>query len=286
MGPKGVLEIIPGFVDAIVDRVVAAGVQVIVLDPIGAMHSVPENSNEAINMLFGALRDIATRTGAAIVILHHTSKAAAGDMGAAGAGAARGASAFVDGARVVRQVVRMTPEDAKRFAIPEDQRGYYLRIDNGKANLAPAANAHWLRMVSVPLNNGGGLYPKGDEIGAPERWGPPKPATGTASDLAAVHTAISALPTPPRQDARSSEWVGYAVAGALGLDIGLPGTKPDTHSTGQISARRRVTDMLAGWVADGGLIVIDGQTSNRRPTKWVGNGTPAVIFDAPNTEDD
>jgi RecA-family ATPase len=59
-------------------------------------------------VLFGALGEIARRTGAAIILSHHAGKAA----GAAGAGAARGAPALADGARIVRQLIPMTDKKA------------------------------------------------------------------------------------------------------------------------------------------------------------------------------
>ena len=202
-------EIVPGVVDGIVEKAMSLGVDVLVLDPSGALHTLPENSNEAANLILGALRDIAQRADIAVVILHHAGKQAATDMDGAGAGASRGASAFVDGARVVRQLVRMTDKEAAKFGIAETDRRNYLRVENGKANLAPAENARWLRMVDVPLGNGAGLWPHGDRVGVVERWTPPTAQPGTASDLALVQAAITSASVLPRFDQRSPDWVGW-----------------------------------------------------------------------------
>jgi len=158
--------------ETLIAEVEKVGIEVLILDPLGAMHTLPENSNEAANLLMGALREIAERTGVAICLVHHASKAAARDMDAAGAGAARGASALVDGARVVRQLRPATVNDAKELGIPSGARGFYIRVDNGKANLAPIDDARWLHLVSVNLRNRTQDYPKGDDVQTVERWVP------------------------------------------------------------------------------------------------------------------
>jgi RecA-family ATPase len=83
------LEIDEAVVRAVIEAAKAAAIDVIVFDPLGAMHNLPENSNEAANLLAAGLRQIAHEAGAAVVLLHHASKFAAMDMDAAGAGASR-----------------------------------------------------------------------------------------------------------------------------------------------------------------------------------------------------
>ena len=269
-------EIVPGVVYFIVEKAIALGVDVLVLDPLGALHTLPENSNEAANLLLGALRDIAQRADIAIIILHHAGKQAATDMDGAGAGASRGASAFVDGARVVRQLVRMTDKEAAKFGVAETDRRNYLRVENGKANLAPAENARWLRMVDVPLGNGAGLWPHGDRVGVVERWTPPTAQPGTASDLALVQAAIAAAQALPRADQRSPDWIGWLVSEALGLDTGGPDLPAKDRTPGQAAALTRVRNMLGGWLKDGGLVSTEERDpKSRKPVQCVGVGLPA-----------
>ena len=206
-------EIVPGAVDGIVERLTANSIDVLILDPLGAMHTLFENSNEDANLLMGALREIAERAKAAIILVHHTGKAAAMNMGAAGAGTSRGASAFVDAARVVRQLSAMTPTEAKTLGIGEDDRRQYIRIDKGKANLAPAAGATWVRLIGVALGNGTPKYPNGDTVQTVERWTAPTTAQRgalTDAEKAAVQDAIrQGASTERRYSSRSPEWVGY-----------------------------------------------------------------------------
>ncbi|TPL53357.1 hypothetical protein FJ937_08360 [Mesorhizobium sp. B2-4-4] len=283
-------EILPGVIDGIVDQAKTLNVDVIVFDPLGAMHTLPENSNEAANVLSGALREIAQRTGAAIILLHHTSKQAATDMDAAGTAASRGASAFTDAARVVRQVVRMTAKEAARFGIAEDNRRDYLRVENGKANLSRAESGRWLRMREVSLGNGSGLWPLGDNVGVIERWNPPGPVAGSASDLARVQAAIAAASARPRLDHRSRDWIGHLVARTLQLNVGSPEVVARDRTPAQAEANARVRAMIEGWFREGGLIRVDERDpKSRREVAFVGIGAPAQMSaasDATDLEDD
>lgn len=274
-------EIAPGVVDALVERLTASKIDVLMLDPLGALHTLPENSNEAANLLSGALREVAHRAGVGLILLHHTSKGAAADMDAAGAGASRGASAFVDAARVVRQVVRMTDKEAARHGIAEADRRDYLRVENGKANLARAEGGRWLRMVDMPLGNGAGLWPHGDRVGVAERWTPPTAQPGTASDLARVQAALLTSPRAPRADHRSPEWIGWLVARVMGLDVGGPTLPKEDRTPDQNGALARVRNIVAGWIENGGLTVrTEPDPDTRKKHRFVFCGQAAVLMDA------
>jgi hypothetical protein len=111
-------ELTPGAGEWIVETARALKVDVLILDPLGAIHGLPENSNEAMNLMAGGLRRIAVAANIAIGLVHHVGQAAAGNMAAAGANAARGATALADAARIVRQIIRpdlrQTGRDARR----------------------------------------------------------------------------------------------------------------------------------------------------------------------------
>lgn len=284
-GAKGPEEV-PGAVDAVVELAKSRNVDVIAFDPLVAMHDLPENDNAAMNFLLDLLRQIADRTGAAIVLLHHTGKAAAQDMDAAGAGAVRGASAIVDGSRVTRTLVRMTPKEAGRFGVSDEQRRSFLRIEDAKVNLSPAGSARWVRLVGVPLGNGASHWPKGDFVGVAEPWTPPTAQSGTDADLARVQAAISASPRPPRDHPLSPEWVGWLVARVMGLDTGGPSTPKDDRTNDQAAAVARVRSVVAGWVQNGGLVERkEKDPDSRKPVGFVYVGKPAILME-PDTDTD
>lgn len=280
MGRNGP-ETTPATADWIVGEAKRLGVDVLILDPMGAVHTLPENSNEAMNLLAAELRQIAKRANIAIGLVHHTSKAAAMDMDAAGAGASRGASAITDAARSVRQIVRMTPAEAGRFGVQPGDRRDFMRVENGKANLTRAEDARWIRIVSVNLGNGTPDYPSGDSVQTCERWTPPTSQTGTAADLARVQTALLASPRPPRADHRSPEWVGWLVARVMGLDMGCPTTSAADRTPAQAAVLARVRAMVDEWVRIGALEVrTELDTDSRKKRPFVYAGTPAVVLDA------
>lgn len=279
MGAKGPEEV-PGAVDAVVELAISGKVDVIAFDPLAAMHDLPENDNAAMNFLLDLLRQVADRTGAGIILTHHTSKAAAQDMDAAGAGAVRGASAVVDGSRVTRTLVRMTPKEAARFGVPDEQRRAFLRIEDAKVNLSPAGSARWVRIVGVPLGNGAGYWPKGDFVGVAEAWTPPTAQSGTGADLARVQAALMASPRPLRADQRSPEWIGWLVAQVMGLDTGGASMPKEDRTPDQAAALARVRAIVAGWLQNGGLTErqeLDADT--RKKHRFVFAGQPAIVLD-------
>jgi hypothetical protein len=89
-----------------------------------------------------------------------------------------------DAARLVYTLNPMTTEEAKQFGVDEAERRSLIRLDSGKVNIAPPAQmAKWFRLIGVPLDNGQGIYPAGDNIQTVELWYPPKTWDGLDSAL-------------------------------------------------------------------------------------------------------
>ncbi|MBO9407644.1 AAA family ATPase [Shimia sp. R9_1] len=278
---RGEPRVVPGIEDKLTEFIKRNRIDVLVLDPLGAVHALPENDNTAVNVLLGALRRVMDRTALAIQAVHHTGKQAANDMKGSGASAARGASAWVDGARNVRQLARMTSAEAANFAIPAEEAFKYIRVDNGKANLAPAAKAVWRKIEPMGLGNGTPQYPDGDSVGVPVDWSPPTPMveTVTASELQLVQAAIDKAPNPPRASEQSPEWVGYIVAGVLSLDVGPRGTKREERSAEQNRERGQVKDLVKRWLNSGGLLQEPvSDLKKGRATPVIRTGQPAVLL--------
>lgn len=213
---RGTAELQRPAIDFLIDRVRSAGVDVLILDPLAALHTLPENANDAANVLMSGLREVCHATGVAIILSHHSSKQAALDMGAAGAAGSRGASAWTDAARSVRQIVKMKKEEATRLKVPADEHWRYCRIDNGKANLAPAQNARWVKLVSVDLGNATADW-QADHVQAVEAWTPANIET-SADDLTKALAAIEMADEADRRENKTSKrWVGRVVASALNI---------------------------------------------------------------------
>ncbi len=116
------------YVSATVDRLIGKlqrvrDLAVVVLDPLSRLAgAADENSNTSATMMITAAERIAQRTGAAVLVLHHTSKAG-GEAGTASAHSGRGGSALGDGARSVLVLTVADEFDVKgvKLAKPDGQ---------------------------------------------------------------------------------------------------------------------------------------------------------------------
>jgi hypothetical protein len=219
-------------------------IDVLTIDPFVSSHEVSENDNRAIDAVVKAWGRLADECNCSINLVHHVRKANGQE---ANADSARGAKALVDAARSVQVFNRMSPDEAAMAGVSEDQRGFYFRVQNDKANLAPPDKASWYRMNNVSLDNG-------DQVGVACPWKWPELFDGiSTSHLVAAQKAIELGEW--RADPRSPQWVGIAVAKVLDLN-------PET-------ARKRISKVLSEWVANGALEVIEKADEQRRPRKFV-----------------
>ena len=146
----------------------------------------------------------------------------------------------------------MTPEDAAKLGIADDERRSYINVSDDKHNRAPAEKADWFQLVGVDLGNGGAA--PGDNVAAVAPWKLPNPSDGvTISDLAAVQKAISegewrAQPT-------AAQWAGRVVATVLHLDVENP------------SDKARIKSLLRTWIGDGALREVTRRDTKKREDK-------------------
>jgi hypothetical protein len=226
-------------------------IDVLIIDPFVSSHEVSENDNRAIDAVVKAWGRLADECNCAINLVHHVRK---GNGQEATADSARGAKALVDAARSVQVFNRMSPDEAGMAGISEDQRGFYFRVQNDKANLAPPDKAAWYRMNNVSLDNG-------DQVGVACPWKWPELFEGiSTSHLIAVQKAVEAGEW--RADSRSPQWVGKAVARVLDID-------PN-------QSKQRIIKLLREWVENGALDVVEKEDDQRRPRKFVVVGRWAV----------
>ena len=176
-------------VDICIQQIKAHRIGVFIVDPFVETHEVNENSNEQIKAVAVMFRDIARKGECAVMLVHHTAKPPQGssDGHAGNLNSARGASALVGVARIVQTLFSMSPKDAERYGVPEEERHLYIRLDDAKANVRLiGAEARWFRRVGVTIANG-------DEVGVlvPQDLEPVVNTGGEAEDL--HRTIIAAL---------------------------------------------------------------------------------------------
>ena len=156
-------------VERLVQTVLDNKFDVLVVDPFAETFEGDENSNSELKWAAVLWREIARRTNAAVMLVHHTRKfnAEAGDMDSA-----RGGGALVGVARIVSTLFQMTPEEALIYDVHEEERHHYLRFDDAKANLTLVTfAARWFFKKTFTLPNAGDDEPA-DEIGVLVPWQP------------------------------------------------------------------------------------------------------------------
>jgi AAA domain len=239
-------------IDDLVKQIKERGIDVLVIDPFVSCHEVEENDNSAIDRVAKQWSRVAELGNAAVHLIHHTRKAPAGTEVTTESG--RGAKALTDAARIVRALNVMTKEEGVTAGV--DNSRFYFRAFNDKANLAPPMEcSDWFRLASVPLGNGpfGG---DGDDMGVVVKWTWPDPLAGvTGRDFDKVAAVIRAAKW--RKDPQAAQWVGHAIARALGLSIGDKRDKAKAKS------------LVDYWLGTGALVEVHADDEKRNKRTFV-----------------
>jgi RecA-family ATPase len=121
--------------------------RVVAIDPVSRIHGCEENSNTVATKLVQAGEVIAHRTGASVLLAHHTGKAAAREE-LDDAYAARGGSGFADAARSVLRLIAASPESPSVKGLDIDMQqlreGNILRLRHAKSSYERRAADVWL----------------------------------------------------------------------------------------------------------------------------------------------
>jgi hypothetical protein len=202
-------------VEAITARMLADRIDVLMIDPLVSFHRVPENFNLEMDVVLKeACGAIAIATGAAVEVFHHIGKPKPG-AAEASIDDARGASAIVAAVRSARVMNFMTPDVAAKLGIPEDQRKLHIQIVNGKANAGPTGRGKWIKLEVEHL-------PNGDAVACGTSWKPSDPFLGiTTADMMRCRNVMQGAAY--RLNSQAQDWVGYAIAEALGIDVTFDG---------------------------------------------------------------
>jgi hypothetical protein len=244
--------IVQPVVDSLVAEIIKHKIDVLVIDPFVSCHEVAENDNSAMDMVVKEWGRVAERGNCAVELVHHTRKM--GDAVEVTTESSRGGSSQTDACRVVRTVNRMTKQEAKDAGI--DNPRSYFRTYNDKANFAPPVEkSDWFKLESVDLGNGPMGLP-GDSIGVVTEWEWPDATAGmTAADFDKVAAEVRGGKW--RENIQADNWVGHAIAEALGLDLDVPAHKA------------KVRAALKMYLAAGTLVIVEGVDHLRKPKKFV-----------------
>ena len=225
-------------------QIITLGIDVLIIDPFVSSHEVSENDNRAIDLVVKTWGRLADETQCSVNLVHHVRK---GNGAETNAESARGAKSLVDAARSVIVYNRMSEDEAGLAGVPQNDRGFYFRTQNDKANLAPPEKAEWYRMNNVALANG-------DQVGVATPWTWPELFDGISTAKAqAVQRAVAE--GHYRKDPRSENWVGQVIAQTVGMDAEAD--------------RKRITAILGEWVKNGVFKFVEKEDDQRRPRMFV-----------------
>jgi hypothetical protein len=241
---------------ALMDTITKNQIDVLSIDPFISSHRVTENDNNAIDVVAKEWTRIADVTEIAIDLSHHSKKVGGAEVTVEHG---RGAVALLAAVRSARVLNQMTEQEAKRAGIDPSARRKYFKGENGKANLAPPPEgADWFQIASVLLGNGrpGELFETGDSVGVVNKWEwPDYLADVTGAHFEKAATAIRAGRW--RENSQAKDWVGYAIARALDLDLN------DRADKASVAA------MIAMWVKAGSLVVVERATEKRELKNFI-----------------
>ncbi|MGB3316444.1 MAG: AAA family ATPase [Albidovulum sp.] len=255
-GLKG--EIVEPAFQALSDLIKREGIDLEIFDPLQDLSQSPE-TNEVFRALGGRIRALASDTGAAVGLIHHTRKPSPGIMPTLDDG--RGGSALRGVARFNRLLVPMTEAEGAKAGVDDFRR--YFRIGEAESNFAPPSSDRnrWFEKTSEVIANG-------ENVATIRPWTWPDAFIDiTVSDTCRVRAAIAARDAPPRENSQAGDWAGKIVAAVLGLDLAKP------------SDKAKVKALLKKWIETDVLRVETlphGDKGKTSPCVVAGENSPAV----------
>ncbi|WP_084788683.1 AAA family ATPase [Bradyrhizobium sp. Cp5.3] len=255
-----------------VDFMQANAIDVLIVDPLVSFHSLEESNNGQMDLLvkegFGA---IAIGANAACELLHHSGKPRPG-LADATVDDGRGASAIIWACRSARVLNFMTPEEAKRLGIAESERRRHIKITNGKANNGPIGGAKWIKLEVEKL-------PSGDEVAVASSWMPLDHSAGVTTDTMELARKLAAT-GEYREDSRSPNWFGYAIAPHLNIDVSFRGEN-------EPASMARLNSILKTWFKIRLLSIDERKDKSGKNRNFIvaGSFEPVDVAAAPDEED-
>jgi hypothetical protein len=180
------------------------GAVLMIVDPFNHAHMLDDgNNNVMVAKVARELARIAHESGAAVLVLHHLRKGAAGNPDDL-----MGATSLRATFRSCRILARMTPDLAEKMKIADPWR--YIRIAGSKENYAPPPEkSTWFKLIGVALGNSTNEYPSGDDVAVATTWQARPMFEGMEPEtIAAVFAALRETVHGPNKQAKHTPWAG------------------------------------------------------------------------------
>ncbi|MEX3765112.1 helicase RepA family protein [Paraburkholderia phenoliruptrix] len=123
------------------------GARLVVVDPLRRFHNGDENDSGHMTDVVEAFQRIAKRTGAAVLLAHHTNRSSTLSGTGDQATASRGSSALTDGVRWQANLSSLSEPFAEKMGIASQERRFFVRFDVSKANYVQPVEPVVLRKI-------------------------------------------------------------------------------------------------------------------------------------------
>ena len=206
-----------------------------------------------------AWREAARATRAATLLVHHTKKYAGGMAG--DADASRGGGSMIGVARVVSTLFSMSESEAEANGISPEERDYYLRYDDAKANMTLITKkARWFKRQSFQMPARG--FEETDTVGVLVPWAPPRMMDGITDAMIKDCLDVIARgvvdengrPTDEKYGATKKSkgfWVGIEVQRILAVN------------------EARAKNIVDSWIENGLLVLTSYKDQRKRERKGI-----------------
>jgi hypothetical protein len=251
---RGVPVVNKQAIEWLIDFARSNRIDVMSLDPLVSFHRVGESSNADMDVVFKeAFGVVAEEANCAVELLHHTGKPKPGQLEST-VDDGRGASSSIWASRSARVMNFMTPEDAKRYGVEEKERRLHISIVIGKINSGASGGISWIKLVPKKL-------PNGDEVVCSSSWTPPNPFIGiTTRDMELARNL--AQTGAYRDDIRSPQWFGFALADQLKINIAF-GAENDLKDIA------RIKQVIKTWIKNKVLEIEERTDEARRKRRYI-----------------
>ncbi|MGY4408818.1 hypothetical protein ACVWW4_000554 [Bradyrhizobium sp. LB7.1] len=212
-------------------------IELVVLDPLVTLHTVPENDNMGMTHVADVFKRIAAETNVAMLIAHHARKTQRSNGAVPlDANDGRGAVAVINSARIVMNINDIpSPEKAAEFQISDQDLWRYIVVGTGdKTNLsARDQTVAVFRLNSVQADNATDEFEADNTVAISEHKF--ERVIGVSEDV--TRTVLAALDgeAPVGSNPQHANYLGKLIADAARWNLDLK------------SVRSSVKDIIAQW---------------------------------------
>ncbi|MDA9498439.1 AAA family ATPase [Bradyrhizobium sp. CCBAU 11357] len=209
--------------DKLAEIIESRAIDVVILDPLVALHSIPENANSEMNVIMTRFKSLAARRSVALMIAHHDKKnVGSKSLEDASQDDSRGAGTITTPTRVVLSMRRLTRKDAQAWNVPPEDVPHVIALSAGSKSNYSARDVvpRLFRAHSVQADNGTDEFAPDSTVALAVYMPPKREGANDGVGDEATLAVLAALDgdEPVGVDSRHGRWLGRLLADAVGWD--------------------------------------------------------------------